>query len=168
MPNGWLPPPPKAQIHHHLFGLGADILGQDTHLLQLLGQGLAVIGVAGEAARAHHQALRVCDGHAGLHAELVGLSGFALANAFDLGSMQGVQLVLVLRTLGADALGALHQRCEVVELQGRRLAGLCDLALHLTQRDPQDGVLAFEHLAQALVEVPLKTKIGDRNQVCLA
>jgi len=40
-----------------------------------------------------------------LHAKLIGFAGFALGDTFNLGSMQGVELVLVLRLLRADALG---------------------------------------------------------------
>jgi hypothetical protein len=47
---------------------------------------------------------------AGLDAELVRLSGFAFANAFRFGRMQGVELVLVFRLLGTDPLSPFEQR----------------------------------------------------------
>ena len=89
-------------------GLDADVLQQRVGLLQLLGQRVAVVGVAGEGPRAHHQALLVRDGQADLHAELVGLARLALADALHLGRVQRVELVLVVALLGADALGALQ------------------------------------------------------------
>jgi hypothetical protein len=79
-------------------------------LLQLLVQHVSVIGVAREGSGSHHQAALVRDGDAGLDAKFVGLAGFAFANALDLRRVQGVELVLVLRLLGADALGTFQQR----------------------------------------------------------
>ena len=52
-----------------------------------------------------------CD--AGFDAELVRLPGFPLADAFHFRRVQGVELVLVLRLLGADALGS-FQKAEVM------------------------------------------------------
>jgi len=44
--------------------------------------------------------------------------GLAFADAFHLGRMQGVQLVLVLGALAADALGALDQLAQAGQRQG--------------------------------------------------
>ena len=65
---------------------------------------MAVIGVTGEGARAQHQAMLVGDHHRALDAEFVGLACLALADALNLGRMQGVKLVLVALLLGADGL----------------------------------------------------------------
>lgn len=80
----------ESQVHNHLLGPGGRVFGQDRHLLQLLCQRVAVVGVAGEAARPHHQALLVHDRHADLHAELVGFAGLAFADALHFGSVQAL------------------------------------------------------------------------------
>ena len=157
----------KAQIHAHLLGPGSRVLGQDRHLLQLLIQCVAVVGVAGEAARTDHQALLMRDCHADFHAELVGLPGLALSDALDLGGMQSVQLVLVLGllVLAADALGALQQRLQIRQRQCRCFARLRDLARHLAQHDSEDRALAFDHLAQALELLGVGVATGTAAQV---
>lgn len=66
-------------------------------------------------ARGHHQPPPVCDGHADLHTKFVGLPGLALADALCLRRVQGIQLVLFLRALAADALGAAHQLAQPVD-----------------------------------------------------
>ena len=141
---------PEAQVYDHLLGLGPSVLGQDGGLLQLLVQRVAVVWVAREAARSHHQALFVRDSDTDLHAELVRFPGLAFADAFHLGGVQGIQLVLVLGPLAADALSALHQRLQVCQRRCCGLAGLPYLALHLAQHDAQDRALALEHFAQSL------------------
>lgn len=143
---------PKAQVHDHLLRAGTRVLGQDGDLPQLLGHHVAVTRVAGEAARAHHQALLVHDGHAHLHAELVGLTGLSFSDALHFRRVQGIELVL--RALAADALGALHQRLQIRQSGCTGfMAGLTDLALHLAQHNAQDRALALEHPAEAL-ELP--------------
>ncbi|AAW73393.1 NagN [Xanthomonas oryzae pv. oryzae KACC 10331] len=136
-----------------LFRCACCVLAQDPGLLQLLVQRVVVIEGAGEAARADHQALFVRDGHADLHPELVGLARLALADALHFGRVQGIEFVLAIGLLSMDALGALHQRVQILQRRRRGLAGLPDLALHLAQYDAQERALAFEDLAQAL-ELP--------------
>ncbi|AAW73460.1 NagN [Xanthomonas oryzae pv. oryzae KACC 10331] len=145
--------PRKLRSTNHLFRCACCVLAQDPGLLQLLVQRVAVIGGAGEAARADHQALFVRDGHADLHPELVGLARLALADALHFGRVQGIEFVLAIGLLSMDALGALHQRVQILQRRRRGLAGLPDLALHLAQYDAQERALAFEDLAQAL-ELP--------------
>jgi len=40
--------PPESQVHHHRLGRNSNVLGQDGHLLQLLGQRVTVIGIVDE------------------------------------------------------------------------------------------------------------------------
>ena len=108
---------------------------------------MAVEGVAGEAACTHDQPALVRHRQADLHAELVGLAGLPLADAFNFGRVQGVQLVLVVRTLAADAFGTFQPGPELVL---RRLHERRHLALHLAQQHAQDRALAAHHLAQSL------------------
>jgi hypothetical protein len=88
-----------AQVHHRRHRLGADVFEQRAGLLQRM----SVVGVAGEAACAHHQAVLVGDGQADLDAELVGLARFALGDALDPRCMQRVPLVLVVALLMRSA-----------------------------------------------------------------
>ncbi|AOD15205.1 hypothetical protein BER93_11270 [Xanthomonas fragariae] len=60
----------------------AHILQQPACLLQLLGQGIAVVRVAREAARTHDQSLAGGDRNADLDAEFVRLTRLTLADAF--------------------------------------------------------------------------------------
>ena len=126
--------PPVAQVDDGRVRLDAQVLQQDGGLLQLLGQRVAVVGVARQAARTDHQALLGRDGHADLHAELVGLAGLALADALDLRRMQRVQLVLVLGALRADALGALQPWLQAITHVLRRCQ---QAALHVAQHAPE-------------------------------
>ena len=57
-------------------------------MLELVAQDVAVVRVAGEAARTDHQALLVRDDQADLHAELVGVTGLALGDALHLRRVQ--------------------------------------------------------------------------------
>ena len=88
---------------------------------------MAVVGVAGEAPGAHHQALFVGDGKTDLDAKFVGLSGLAFADAFDFWGVQRVEFFLVFRALGADTLGALQPGVQRIHAHGvvRRRQGLC-------------------------------------------
>lgn len=119
--SGDAAPLPRAQ-DAHAFDLHAAIAlvhdgrggrlvraGEDAHLLQRLGQRVAIVRVARHGAHAHDQAFLQRGGDADLHAELVRRPGFSLADALHLGRVQGVQLVLVLRALGQDVTGALQQ-----------------------------------------------------------
>lgn len=60
----------------------------------------------GRGHASHHQPLFRGDRDTDLNAELVGLAGLALADAFHFGGVQGGELGLVLGLLGTDALGA--------------------------------------------------------------
>lgn len=84
----------KSQIYDHFFRLAPDIFEQDARLLQLRRENVTIVRVAGKGPRPNHQAALVGHGYARLDAELVGLSCFALADAFDLRRRQGVELVL--------------------------------------------------------------------------
>ena len=105
--------PTKSQINHDLLGFAPDIFEQDARLLQLCRENVTVVRVAGKGSGTDHQAALVGHGDTGLDAKLVGLPGFALADALDFRCMQGIQLVLVLRLLLADALGTLKQRLQM-------------------------------------------------------
>ena len=114
-------------------GRGGLVLGEDGDLLDRLVQGVAVVGVAGHGAHAHDEAFPERGGQADLGAELVGRPGLALADALDLGCVQGVELVFVLRTLGKDAAGTGEQ---LAQPGLGRLAHLLDLASHLAVHAP--------------------------------
>ena len=68
---------------------------QDLGLLQRFVQGMAVIGIARQAAHADHQSFLVGGGDGDFDAELIRLAGFAFADAFHLRRVQAVELVLV-------------------------------------------------------------------------
>ena len=99
---------PVALVHD---GRGGGLIraSEDTHLLQRLGRGLTVIGVARHGAHAHHRTFLERGGDADLHAKLIRCPGLALGDALHLGCVQCVQLVLVFGALGQDAAGALQQ-----------------------------------------------------------
>ena len=103
----------KSQINHHLLWLASDIFEQNAGLLQLRRENVTVVGIAGKGSCPNHQATLVGHGNTGLDAELVRFPGFALADALDFRRMQGVQLILVLGLLLADALGTLKQRVQM-------------------------------------------------------
>ena len=78
--------------------------GQALDLLDLPGQGMAVIGVAGQCLHADDElaagGARVGDRDRCLHPELVAAPRLALGDAFHLGSVQGIKLVRAARLLG--------------------------------------------------------------------
>lgn len=111
---------------------------------------MAVVGVAWHGAHAHHQAFLERGGDADLHAELVGCLDFALADALNLGRVQGVQLALVLRALGQDATCALQQ---VQDLGFGRFGQHVQLALHLAVHPPDTSAQRAHGLLHAL-ELP--------------
>lgn len=98
---------PIAQIDNGGAGLrGAfDVLHQDRRLLDLLGEGVAVVGIAGKGPGADDQVAFLGGGNAHLDPEFVRLAGLALADALDFRRVQGVELVLVLGPPGVDAPG---------------------------------------------------------------
>ena len=97
---------PVTQINDGRGGFDIEVLQQVSGLLNLFGQGMAVLGEAPrECPGANVQALFVGDRDAGLHAELVGPAALALADALSFRCVQGIQLILVLGLLSADALG---------------------------------------------------------------
>ncbi len=134
-----------AEINDGRGGLDLQVLQQVRGLLDLFGQGMAVIGVAGKRPGSDDQALFVSDRDARFDAELVGLAALALADALGFLRMQGIQLVLVLGPLGADALGQGH---PVLKLVLRSLGQCAHLALYLSQDDPKDGPLPAQHRLQ--------------------
>ena len=80
--------------------------GDRLGLGDLGGQGVAVIGVARQGAGAEDELATGVRGVGGgdrdLHAELVARPGLALADALDLGCVQRVELVAILRLLGEE------------------------------------------------------------------
>jgi hypothetical protein len=111
---------PVAQVNDRRGWLHTDVLQQRVGLLELLGQRVAVVRVAGEGTRSHHQAQLVRDGQADLDAELVGFRGPALADALHLGCMQRVELVLAVALLRANSLGATQPLDQIRDGQCRR------------------------------------------------
>ena len=107
-----------AEVDHDLFRNTADAFQQNLRLFKLGGQGMAIVGIARERSRAHHQAAAMGHRNTGFHPELIGLTRFPFSDALNLRRMQGVELVLVLRPLGANALGASHQGVQPRERQG--------------------------------------------------
>lgn len=93
---------PGNPVHHRRLRFPVSAR-EDAHLLERLGQRVAVIRIARHAAHPDHQTLSVRGGNAHLHAELVRCAGPAFLDALDFGSMQRIQLVLVFRALGEDA-----------------------------------------------------------------
>jgi len=83
---------------------------------------VAIIGVARQRFGVPHELAAwragIGGGDRGLYAELVGCAGLALADALDLGSVEGIQLPAALTLLlGTDLVGArerpFKQRLEV-------------------------------------------------------
>lgn len=132
-----------AQVHDGRDRLDAENLQQRVGLLGQGSQGVTVIRIAGEAAHAHDQAALMCD----LQTELLGLTGLALADAFGLRRMQGVELGLVLGQLATIALVALHRG---VQPRSGIVDQAIQLAPHLARESAQDRALALEHRAQSL------------------
>ena len=91
-------------------GLHRLVVGEDAGLLELFGERVTVIGIAGKASCPDDQVAGGTDGDAGLHAELVGLPGFPLADAFDFLGVPGVKLVLVLGLLVHQPFGLEQDR----------------------------------------------------------
>jgi hypothetical protein len=138
------------EINDSRGGLDLQVLQHVRGLLDLFGQGMAVIGVAGEPPGSDDQALSVIDYDARFVAELIGLAALALADALGFLHMQGIQLVLVLGPLSADALSQSHPMEELVL---RSLGQCAHLALYLSQDDPKDGPLPAQHRLQTF-ELP--------------
>ena len=67
--------PAVAQIDEDRDGRRRAVLHQDGGLLELLGERVAVVGVAGKGTGTHDQVALERAGNAHLHAELVGLAG---------------------------------------------------------------------------------------------
>ena len=140
----------KAQINHDFLWLAPDIFEQDARLLELRRENVTIVRVAGKGPCPNHQAAFVGHGDTGLDAELVGLAGFALADALNFRCMQGVQLVFVLGLLLADALGTLKQRVQMGDCI-RGFAGCaCQFAFDFAQHNAEDGALALDGAAQSL------------------
>ena len=92
------------------------------------------------------------DGETNFNAELVTVSGFAFADAFDFRRMQRVQLVLVLRLLCTDALRSLQQNVQR-DQRGRRYGKVesaqTELAAYLSDQLADDGSLPFHSSMEA-------------------
>lgn len=85
------------------------------------------------------------DSEARLQPELIGLAGLALADALRLRGVEGVELVLALGLLLFQPLGAVHGLGKL----GHLIRG--GLAVDVPQQPANDGALAFDHPAHALV-----------------
>lgn len=66
------------------------LVRQDFHLLQSLGQRVAIIWVAGQRPYADDKAFVDCRGDANLGAELIADPGLALGDAIDVGFVQRI------------------------------------------------------------------------------
>jgi len=110
---------------------------------------MAVKGVARKASGAHHQAVLVGDGDADLAAPLVGLTGFAFADAVHLWGVQGEHLGVGL-VLGLLLEDATDQGQQGLERGLCARAQIAQLALHLSDKHTQDSSLAFDDTTQAL------------------
>ena len=109
---------------------------------------MPVPGVAWHGAHAHHQALFERGGHRHLHPKLIGRARFALADAFHLWGVQGVQLVLVFGLLRQDAA---HPPQQVLRLGLLLHWQLVQLALHFALNTAHPGSERFDGLFHALV-----------------
>ena len=82
-----------------------DVLHQDRRLLDLLGEGVAVVGIAGKGTGADDQVASLGGSNAHLDPEFVRLAGLTLADALDFRCVQGVELVFVLGAAGCGCAG---------------------------------------------------------------
>ena len=98
----------------------------------------------------------------GLHAKFVAGAGLALGDAFDLGRVQRVDLVLVLRLLGAHLFGELERLGEGLGDIGAALAQRLDLATNIAREPPEPGA----HLAQVKLKSWQRPLDGPFN-LCL-
>lgn len=148
---------PEIGEHGCRFRLSRHVLQQDTCLLELPCQRVPVVRIAGEGTRADDQAALLGDRHARLHAEFIRLSGFTLADTFDLGRVQRVQLCLVLRTLPPDPPGARQPR---IQRRLMRLGGRSDLS----QQSTEERTLPFQYPAQPFVLLRMRVAASAAPQ----
>lgn len=132
-----------------LVGVGAfDCNGAHGFgLLQGCRQGVPIIWGAGESLGGQKQPLPVGGGDPDLAAELIALVGLAFGDAGHLWGMQAVELLLVLRLLGQEALDQTQETGEASLSLG--VAG--DLAADVSLDPPQIGAQALQLPAHALV-----------------
>ncbi len=100
--------PAIPQVHDGHLRDHIHILEQPARLFQLLGQRVAVVGIAGKTARAHDQALARTHRNADLDAEFVRVPRLALADAFHFRRVQRVEFLVVLGTLCQQPVCALQ------------------------------------------------------------
>ena len=100
------------QVNDRRGGLDADVSQKRVGVLELFGQRVAVVRIAGERPGAPPSALLVRAGQTDFDAEFVRLHGLALADAFDLGRVQRVEFVFAVALLDAIALGALQPHAQ--------------------------------------------------------
>lgn len=137
-----------AAINHDEAWAGS---GEGLHLLEGLGKGVPVVGIAGHGAHADDKAAGERGGDAHLAAELIAHPRLALGDAVHLRLMQGVDLAPAFRRLPQQAGDELHAlldpRLQPLFGHGAELAA--DVALNasrVTLQSPQ-------HLAHA-AELP--------------
>ena len=130
--------------------IGASDLdaGDPLDLRDLPGERVAVEGIARQRMHAKNElaapgsSIGHCD--RGLHAKFVAGAGLALGDAFNLGRVQRVDLVLVLGLLGAHLFGKFERLGEGLGDIGAVLAQCLDLATDIARQPPEPG----SHLAQ--------------------
>jgi hypothetical protein len=161
---------PDVGLFHHARRLGRHAqraLGFGIGHLDAPAQRLRVQVLEAGEGSAHHQAGLVRDDDGGLDAELVGLARLALADALHLGGVQRVELVLVLRLLRADALGAPQPHRQIAQrlgVEGRKRRRL-ELAPHLAHDDSQGRALALDDLLQATELLGVRIAAGPAPQL---
>jgi len=136
----------KAEIGKYRLGLRftRHVSLQNARLLELLGQGVAIVRIAGKRPGAHDQLALLSNCQADLDTELVGLARLAFADTLDFRRVQCIQLVLVFGALTANAPRSLKPD-EHLRLSFIRRA--VQLALDVAQQPAQYRSLALEHAA---------------------
>ncbi len=141
------------QVHHRRGRPGAAVLQQDGGLLDLLVQGVSVERRTTECTGADDEIALGGDGDADLGAELKRRAGLAFAEAVGLGGVPAVQLGLT--ALDLLALGLIEDPASLGQGAGhglpRGLAQRAEFAVNLPAQAADDGALALERLAHALV-----------------
>src|SRR5262249_51518744 len=99
-------------------------------------EGVAIVGVSRQRLGVQHELTArgagVGGDDRGLDAELVGGAGLAFADALDLGSVEGIELALL---LGADLIGARERPLE----HGLKISLAADVAANVTDDPAKPG-----------------------------
>jgi hypothetical protein len=132
-------------------------------------EGVAVIGIAWQRLGVEHELAARCAGiggdDRGLDAELVGRAHFALADALDLGSVEGIQLPPALALLlGADLVGARQRPFEgrfELWLAGDLAADVTDDAAEPDAQQTQLAMVALELLGVGIAASHHRGVLGN-------